>query len=99
MSKAVFWIALTVNFIAVIGCCVLSRVVSAETRGWEWAGPLLLMLYPLLNLIAICPPVSGDSWISLYIQRKKAEERKRIRELQPNDPCARPVDLPMIGKP
>jgi hypothetical protein len=44
---------------------------------------ILILLTPIINLIYLLF-MKGESWLSLYFQRKAAEERKRITELKAN---------------
>ncbi len=85
MNKAIIWTALAVNFLAVVGCCILVRMAStshaSDSATGVWVA-LGFMLYPILNLAAISARREGESWLGLYLRRKKAEELARIRDLE-----------------
>ena len=51
--------------------------------GSEWWGVSLIAAIPVLNLYLI-RSVSGRDWISLWLQRKALEEKKKIEKLSDN---------------
>ncbi len=76
-------IALVMN-IALIGWIIFMMIIEPpkpETETSEWVMMIFLSSLPVINILALCS-TKGDSWLGLYLKRKKAEERKRIEELE-----------------
>ncbi|GAA5132259.1 hypothetical protein GCM10023213_00090 [Prosthecobacter algae] len=50
--------------------------------GWELAFAALMILCPLVSVWALMAGPSENSLFSLWIQRKKLEQRAKIKELE-----------------
>jgi len=48
---------------------------------------LVFLSAPILSLITLwnCKSESSDSWLSLYLKRKKLEEKEKLKKLQNNE--------------
>jgi len=83
--KIIKWIATIIDL--VVGMSLLIAALNdnsnySSAREEHIILSLFVMLLVILNIFSIWPNVDhGDSWISLYIQRKKLEERKRMKDI------------------
>lgn len=71
--------------IGVVIFIIVMVVVEPPNRN-EFFIPILVLLYPILNLFALLRdpqrPVWKDNWLVLYFKRKALEEKKKIEKLE-----------------
>ena len=56
---------------------------SKDVEGMLFA--FLFLAVPILNLVALYTSKEGKGWLSLYLQRKRLEEKRRIEALNRQD--------------
>lgn len=74
-------IAYLVNFIFLFFFVAMCFDEVNERRG-EPLKFAILALLPVINLIALVSLGKGEDFLSLYFQKKRLEQKKRIMELQ-----------------
>jgi hypothetical protein len=78
------WLAVLVSFIAERG-----MPGSHERDFWLF---VMVAVTPIPSIVALAwkPSAEAGSWLSLWIKRKTAEERVRIREIEQREKAALP---------
>jgi hypothetical protein len=92
-----FAIILNVLLLIAVNILVVDEAEPALEFNWDFVLFALLILTPVFTLLALCltEPVSlrslsnwwhrramSDWWLPLYLKRKAAEERRRIKDLE-----------------
>jgi hypothetical protein len=88
MRKIIRYIAIVLNILVFI----VTSIILLSGRYDEKPHALLFLLFSIINLIALILPSysNHESWLSLYLQRKALEEKKKVNALitevsTPND--------------
>ncbi len=73
---------LNLAFLVLVVVAVVWIVAEGDDLyGVAWLFVALLLVFPMINLLALSFR-GGSDWLSLYLRRKAAEERKRLQDLE-----------------